>query len=108
MRGRSILPLLDGEQPRQWKSDIFAQHDLLRCCRTSEWKLVRNLVPNQPDELYNLSTDPEEHQNRIGDISIPRFGKIHDELTGKLLGWMSEIGDPLFDEAGDCGGKPRN
>lgn len=95
LRGRSILPLLDGEQPSERKSDVFAQHDLLRCCRTPEWKLVRNYLHDQPDELYNLRTDPDEHQNRIGDIGTPALGQIHRELSNKLLEWMHEIGDPL-------------
>ena len=37
----------------------------IRCARTQEWKLSINLFDK--DELYHLSDDPEEADNRIDD-----------------------------------------
>jgi len=102
-RGRSILPIMEGETSGPWDCDIFAQHDRLRCCRTPEWKLVRNFLPDQPDELYDLRSDPEEHHNRIGGIDDPEVRGIHERLDSKLQEWMHDIRDPLVHRGNDRG-----
>jgi choline-sulfatase len=64
--GRSIEPLLrDRESP--WRDAYYienithANHYPQRCLREKEWKLI--LSDGQPNELYNLMSDPEEELN---------------------------------------------
>jgi arylsulfatase A-like enzyme len=94
--GRSLLPLLEGEGPSPSRSTcVFAQYDRLRCCRTPEWKLIRNWRPGEPDELYDLREDPSESENLISRIEEPALQAIHDSLQSDLMDWMRRIDDPL-------------
>ncbi|WDI43080.1 sulfatase family protein [Bremerella sp. P1] len=74
LKGRSLLPLLRGEQPDKWNNDVFAEYDMihyatasLRCYRTDRYKLVRNSHNEGCDEFFDLVDDPSENNNLIND-----------------------------------------
>ncbi|MEC0184822.1 sulfatase [Paenibacillus peoriae] len=50
-------------------------------------------VPNEPEELYDLSTDPLEYTNLIHD---PAYANIAAELRDKVEEWMNTTDDPLL------------
>lgn len=50
-------------------------------------------VPNEPEELYDLSNDPNETINLINDSD---YKEIAHELRNKVVNWMKETGDPLL------------
>lgn len=98
VRGRSFLPLLRGEDV-EWDNDLYAEYSQhhytsadLRMYRTPEWKLIRDFRNPGKDELYHLTADPAESNNRIGE---PSCETIKGELNRKLLGKLMELGDPL-------------
>lgn len=93
LRGRSILPLLQGRS-LEWDNDLYAEYKELRTYRTQEWKLVMDFSGKGNHELYNLSSDPGEKQNRFGsrEPDVVRQRKL---LTGRLLDKMRSINDPL-------------
>ena len=71
IRGRDLTPLLEGLRP-EWNNDLFAeyrQHPFEQsqqyAYRTPEWKLVRDLSNPTKDELYDLTSDPDENLNLI-------------------------------------------
>ena len=71
IRGRDLTPLLEGLRP-EWNNDLFAeyrQHHFEQsqqyAYRTPEWKLVRDLSNPTKDELYDLTSDPDENLNLI-------------------------------------------
>lgn len=101
IRGRSIVPLLKGEA-ENWDNDFFAEYSThhqtrtdMRMWRTPDWKLVRDFLNPERDELYDLRNDPEETENRIRD-SNAEVRRIVGELDRKLRERMREIGDPLL------------
>ena len=72
VRGRSLLPLLRGTTPADWDQNVYAEYSMIHYCRafmrtyrTPEWKLVRDFLNPERDELYHLAVDPEERVNLI-------------------------------------------
>lgn len=73
MQGRSIVPLLRGEQTT-WREDFFYEHlfthpriPATEALRTREWKYIRYVdQPLRADELYYLANDPNEQNNLVG------------------------------------------
>jgi choline-sulfatase len=97
--GEDFSPLLRGEKAT-WRDAVFAQYDLhnfdkamMRSIRTERWHLVRQYLRNQPDELFDLDSDPDEMTNLYDD---PRHRAIRDQLQGRLEVWMRSVGDPLI------------
>jgi arylsulfatase A-like enzyme len=78
MQGRSLLPLVAGQNPRDWPDTFFYEHPFKAnrgiprtvAIRTPDWKYIRYL-DGQPgyEEFYHLRTDPDEAVNLAGDPS---------------------------------------
>jgi arylsulfatase A-like enzyme len=78
MQGRSLVPLLKGQHPADWRSSFYYRyyhdpgdhntrahygvrtttHKLIYFWKKDQWELY-DLV-HDPDELHNLYTDPEQ------------------------------------------------
>lgn len=56
---------------------------------------VERLLHRPPEELYDLSPDPHELDDRAGD---PELAATKLELRGELRGWMELHGDPRLGE----------
>lgn len=102
VRGRSIVPLLRGDAVKDWDNDIYTEYSMINYCRalmrsyrTPEWKLVRDFLNPERDELYDLKNDPEERNNlvRSNDRQVKAIIKGLDK---KLRNKMQEIDDPLL------------
>ncbi len=103
MEGRSILPLLRGEQA-DWPSDVFVQiseSQVGRAVRTQRWKygVTAQDVPGgrQPgsdlyveEYLYDLQADPYELTNLIGFESHQDVAAV---LKERLLQRMEAVGE---------------
>ncbi|HBP39121.1 MAG TPA: sulfatase [Clostridiales bacterium] len=70
--GRSLMPLLQGERPDDWRQEIVSTYNgqqlglyTQRMIRTRRWKYIWNAT--DIDELYDLAADPDELRNLIGD-----------------------------------------
>ncbi|MCR8725777.1 sulfatase family protein [Frigidibacter sp. ROC022] len=67
LQGRSLLPLLRGAEPGDWRRGFYVQNIThisaihQRAWRTHRWKLV--VSANGAHEFYDLETDPEEEWN---------------------------------------------
>ncbi len=99
IRGRSILPLLLGEQI-EWDDDLYAEYSMrhgattdMRGWRTPEWKLVIDFKNEGRVELYDLVADPGEKHN-LAASSDPRAIAARKRLEGKIRERMRELGDP--------------
>ena len=75
LRGNSIVPILKGESA-DWDNDFYAEYSTrhqsrthMRMYRTPQWKLVRDFLNPERDELYNLESDPAETTNLIHEDS---------------------------------------
>jgi arylsulfatase A-like enzyme len=80
MQGRSLVPLLKGTLPADWRTDFFYEHytrkDIIppsEGLRTERWKYIR-WVEARPvvEELYDLRIDPGEERNLVADARYLR------------------------------------
>jgi arylsulfatase A-like enzyme len=89
MQGRSLVPLLRGEQPPSWRDAIYyhyyeypAVHSVMRHegVRTDRYKLIHYYPLNQW-ELFDLKTDPRELNNMYGH---PDYAQVAERLKERL------------------------
>jgi uncharacterized sulfatase len=104
IRGTSFVPLLKKENEQAWDNDFYAEystkhqsHTHMRMYRTPEWKLIRDFLNPERDELYHLTTDPQEATNLI-QSQDPKVQKIRDELHQKILSNMKSIDDSVLQQ----------
>ena len=67
----------------------------MRMWRTPDWKLVRDFLNPERDELYDLRADPQELRNLIGAEDY-RLAQVVERLDVKIRTHMRETGDPLL------------
>jgi arylsulfatase A-like enzyme len=98
MQGRSLLPLLRGETPRDWRPAIYyryyhdpGHHDTRAHLgvRTATHKLVHFWKKDQW-ELFDLRTDPAELRNLYGE---PGQAAVTAELKATLARLRAELQD---------------
>jgi choline-sulfatase len=81
--GRSLLPLLEGEHDE--REDVVAEYLAegavapIVMLRRGSWKLVHS--PADPDQLYDLASDPLERTNRVED---PAAAEVLSELRAEV------------------------
>ncbi len=88
------MGLLTGEteQGRE-RVVVFDEYGPCRMIRTKTAKLVLRL-PDGPNELYDLASDPDEERNLYGD---PGHAALQAELAAGLGDWFRTWVDPRFD-----------
>ena len=101
MDGVSILPLLRGEHPKDWRKSIYyhyyeypAEHSVKRHygVRTERYKLIHFYNDIDVWELYDLKTDPQELHNIYGQ---PGTEKIVKQLRKELVKLQRQYHDPI-------------
>lgn len=97
LRGSDFAGRLRGDGEGAWNQDFYAEYSMqvyrradLRCYRTPEWKLVRDFLQPENDELYHLREDPEENENLINDAS-PRVRAALQRLDAQLHAQIRRI-----------------
>lgn len=97
MQGRSFLPLLTGQTPKDWRRSMYyryyhpAHHNVAAHygVRTDRYKLIYFNKLNQW-ELYDLQKDPIEMKNVYSD---PGYQKIVEQLKKELERLRKELKD---------------
>jgi arylsulfatase A-like enzyme len=107
MHGRSLVPLLKGEQPENWRKDwLYEYYEYPqwehvrphRGVRTERYKLIHYhklaAFPELPEEfeLYDLQKDPGELNNLHGK---PGFAALTEQLLNRITELRKETGDNL-------------
>ena len=91
IQGVSLLPLLKGERPKDWRKSLYyhfyeypAEHAVKRHygVRTERYKLIHFYNDIDAWELYDLKKDPREMHNLFGK---PGYEKITEKLKGELV-----------------------
>ncbi len=99
MQGRSLVPILDGESPADWRTDFFVEHlfnhpeiPKHEGVRQERFKYAR-YFEQQPvyEELYDLLEDPMETINLVGDSD---YSDILTELRRRTDELRDEYGGP--------------
>ncbi|HID76581.1 MAG TPA: DUF4976 domain-containing protein, partial [Planctomycetaceae bacterium] len=92
MDGRSLVPLLRGEHPAEWRTSFLIEYytDTVfprvlkmgyKAVRTQRYKYIHYTELDGMDELYDLVADPYEMKNLMGD---PRSQTVLNELKREL------------------------
>jgi len=100
VQGRSLVPLLKGETPTDWRDSFLVEYysDTVmprlvkmgyKAVRNERWKYIHYLDLEGADELYDLARDPYEMKNLIA-----------DPATAKDLATMRTELDRLLKETG--------
>jgi arylsulfatase A-like enzyme len=99
-QGTSLVPLLDGEAPDDWRGDIYYRYYGKGAHTVAPHVGVRNRAGQKlmwfhdtdEWELYDLESDPQEVHNRIED---PAFAEVSGELLQRLKELAAAFGDEL-------------
>ena len=101
IHGISLLPLLKGEQPEDWRTALYyhyyeypAEHMVKRHygIRTDRYKLIHFYNDIDVWELYDLETDPTEMNNLYGQ---ELYNELIDSLKQELLNLQEQYDDPV-------------
>lgn len=96
MQGRSLVPLMKGDRPEDWRTEYFYEHLVfpkiippVEGVRTERWKYIR-WVNSEPlvEELYDLESDPLEQSNLVGENA--HLAKL-EELRAKWQGYGESL-----------------
>ena len=112
MQGRSLLPVLRGDDPTDWRTSMYYRYwvhlDVMHSVwahygvRTDRYKLIYYYAepcgqsgakdePRPPEwELFDLSEDPQELHNVYND---PAYADVVRDLTAELRRLQTELGD---------------
>ena len=101
MHGVSLLPLLKGEHPKDWRKALYyhfyeypAEHMVKRHygVRTDRYKLIHFYNDIDTWELYDLQADPHEMHNLYGQ---KEYEAVVDELKAEMLKLQEQYDDPV-------------
>ena len=99
IRGRDITPALMGKEI-EWPDVCYGEYSThhqskthMRMIRTSNWKLVRDFLNPERDELFDLKNDPAESRNVIGQ---KKNAVVVRELHTQILTRMKALQDPVL------------
>jgi len=82
MSGRSLRPVIEGTGPSPYTATVSGYFDGVdRAIRDERYSYVMR-PPGQPDELYDLKTDPRERVNLIG--QAPEIARRLQSQVGTL------------------------
>jgi arylsulfatase A-like enzyme len=98
MQGRSLVPLLQGQTPKDWRTSLYYHyyegggHGVQRHEGVSEkrYKLIRFYNGNKEYfELYDLKNDPKEMKSKYDN---PEYKQIAERLHGELAKLRKQYG----------------
>ncbi len=110
MEGRSLLPLLQGDEKTPWREALlyeyywernFPQTPTVHALREDRYKYIRFHGIWDIDELYDLESDPLESRNLI---FSPGHEAIVEEMNARLFDMLEKTGGlemPLSRDAGE-------
>ena len=104
MQGRSLLPLLQGNTPQDWRKSFYYHYYESQTAhgvpahegvRTDRYKLIR-FYESDEWELYDLDSNPEETQSIYGQRAS---AQVTAELKAELgrLRKMYSVTEPLLE-----------
>lgn len=100
MHGVSLVPLLKGEHPADWRTSLYyhfyeypAEHSVKRHygVRTERYKLIHFYNDIDVWELYDLQEDPTEMHNLYGQAE---YESIAEDLKKEILKLQEQYNDP--------------
>lgn len=97
-QGHSLLPLMEGEAPADWRQDVFTEHMFIRF---NDWHSVRSErykyasyyeEEGGPYEvLFDLEKDPTEFTNLANN---PEYASVLRKMRGRMQDYLTEYHEP--------------
>lgn len=104
MQGRSLVPLVHGKVPEDWRKDMYYEYNFGMFpgdipasigVRDSRWKYIRYLDPRgEFEQLFDLKNDPGEADDLIKN---PACAAELERLRARLETYRAQIPDNLHD-----------
>lgn len=98
-QGRSLASIVNGSIPKDWRTETFHEHVVLRPTigweglRNEQYKYARYFDQEPISELlYDLKNDPDELKNLAED---PAYAEILKELRERCKKQVDEYGGPI-------------
>lgn len=101
IQGESLLPLLKGEEPKDWRDALYyhyyeypAEHAVKKHygVRDDRYKLIHFYDDIDQWELYDLQADPKEMHNLYGQ---PGYEEATQRMMAKLKELQRQYDDPI-------------
>lgn len=101
IQGVSLLPLLKGENPENWRTSLYyhyyefpAEHSVKRHygVKKDQYKLIHFYNDIDEWELYDLEKDPHELNNIYGN---PDYQKVTDQMMHEMDSLQIMYDDPI-------------
>ena len=101
IQGESLLPLLKGERPENWRNSLYyhyyeypAEHSVKRHygVRDDRYKLIHFYNDIDVWELYDLQEDPHEMNNLYGK---PSYEAVMKRMRDELYKLQKQYDDPV-------------
>ena len=101
IQGKSMLPLLKGEKPRDWRKSLYyhyyeypAEHSVCKHygVRTKRYSLIHFYDNIDSWELYDIKRDPQQMHNIYG---MPGTERITRKLKEELLRLQTQYNDSV-------------
>ena len=109
VQGRSILPLLKGKTPKDWRQEQYYHYYEFPephhvsphfGIRTKDFVLVRFYTGVESWELYDLKKDPKEVKNVYADPAYAKtINTLKQQLKAQILHYDDQEALKIFDQA---------
>ena len=113
MQGRSLLPILQGQTPTDWRTSLYYHYYEFPVPHrvrphtgviTDRYKLVHYYKPDIDEwELLDRQTNPEETRNYYND---PAYADVVKELQAELQRLREQVGDTAETPRSAYGNQP--
>jgi arylsulfatase A-like enzyme len=94
VQGRSLAPVLRGEQEQVYDAVFTHFLKVQRAIRTDGWKYIVYPVAER-EQLFRLTDDPDELTNLLDD---PQHAETLNALRTRLTQWRRSWNDPMLEE----------
>jgi len=96
MQGRSLIPLIQNQQPAGWRTEFFYEHNFLpqrippsEGVRTERFAYIRWLGEHPLlEELFDVQADTLESHNLAGD---PKYAETLAQLRARWKSYTNEL-----------------
>jgi arylsulfatase A-like enzyme len=90
LHGRSLRPLAQGEDIKEWRDFVVTESQNARMLRTDRFKYCIYDSGRHPEQLIDMKNDPGEMKNLA---EIPAFKSVLNRHRQLMKNWVERTGD---------------
>ena len=92
LHGRSLRPLAQGEDIKEWRDFVVTESQNARMLRTDRFKYCIYDSGRHPEQLIDMKNDPGEMKNLA---EIPAFKSVLNRHRQLMKNWVERTGDRI-------------